>query len=274
MKRLNRSVWTRLGWFAAVVLVAASVTGCGSKSDDQRPVVVLITDVSGSTKELRDKGGEFDVAIKRAIEETAASEGQLWARPVAGQAAASGTWLIDGEGTGAGNFEKGTGGSTYEADILQRKASKLADSAEGRELLKTISGTSKKKNCGSDLLGAIRQAGNIFSDHPNQPKALVLLTDGGVCSRGVDVASNPPGSASAQKKLVDKLRSQGEISPDYLQGVTVWAGGVGRGLTGNDGANATAVLDLWTRIIKAEGGKVGDIDTSLNLTDFPPAPSE
>jgi hypothetical protein len=274
VKRLDRSAWTRLIWSVVAVVVAASVTGCGSKSDDQRPVVVLITDVSGSTKELRDKGGEFDVAIKRTVEETARNEGQLWARPVAAQAVASGTWVIDGEGTGAGNFEKGTGGSTYEADILQRKASKLADSAEGRELLKTISGTSKKKNCGSDLLGAIRQAGNIFSDHPNQPKALVLLTDGGVCSRGIDVASNPPASAPAQEKLVGQLRSQGEVNTDYLQGVTVWAGGVGRGSTGNDGANATAILDLWTRIIKAEGGKVGDIDTSLNLTGFPPASSK
>ncbi len=254
---------------SGLVLVGV-FAGCGSKSANERPVVALITDVSGSTKALRVSGGEFDKGIKEAIQQTALSEGQLWARPVAAQAVASGTWVIEGDGSGEGNFQKGSGGASYEESVLENKAQEVAKSPAGKELLKSIKRTGGTKNCGSDLLGAILQAAKIFSDYPDSPKALVLLTDGGVCSRGVNLASDPPATSDAQAQLVTKLRKSGEVKRDALAGVVVWAGGVGRGLTGNDGRDATAVSSLWDLIIKANGGKIGDVDTSLNLTGFPP----
>lgn len=250
---------------AVALLTGVLLSGCGAKDENQRPVVVLISDVSGSTKKLR-KEGIFASGIDATISQTAAAEGQLWATRAEAAVLANSSWLIDG--TGDADFKKPEGGETFQQQVLQAQADTLKTSSASKSISESTG------NPGSDLMGALQLAATIFKNYPDRPRDLVLLTDGGINARGIEWTKNVPASPAAQDAIVAKLKASGEFPAGGLTGgsgqpVNVWIGGLGRGLKGNGGRDAQSIRTLWEKLIAAEGGHLVQGDSSLNLINFP-----
>lgn len=257
----NKAARGLVAGLVAVFALALSA-GCGGSEPDQTPVVVLISDVSGSTKELRGKSNIFKNGISETIQKTAQAEGQLWATRAEAAVIANSTWLTNGK-----KFEAPEGGDEYQKEELAAGGSVEDSKVNGK--LRASGG-----NPGSDLLGALNFAENVFKNYPNKTRDLVLLTDGGINSRGVDWMRNLPTDPAKQDALVKKLKASGELSPNGLTGgsgkpVNVWIGGLGYGLTGNGGRDARSVRELWAKLIEASGGKLVQADSNLNLINFP-----
>ncbi len=255
---------------AGLVVCLGVVSGCGAKDEKERPVVVLIVDVSGSTNDLRKGSGSvFGRGVAETVTQSALAEGQLWATSAEAAVLANSNWIVNGSAADSdANFVKPEGGEVFQKEALVQKAKKLNGSSDVKGLLVTTG------NAGSDLLGALQFAATVFKSYPERPRALVLLTDGGINARGTDLNRNPPVTPAEQDAVIRKWKSAQEFPAGGLTGgsgkpVSVWIGGLGSGMTGNGGRDARSVRDLWAKLISAEGGTLVQGDASLNLINFP-----
>ena len=232
---------------AAGLLVLVSIAGCGVGSSSPTPVTVLMVDVSGSTKGLIK---DFGPTIKDAIVKTAEKKGQFWAASGDRAILANSSWTIDGA-----RFKADDVGPALQADDLRVKGRKLAASPQAAALLKWPG------RQGSDLLGMLQLAADVTSAHPDSPRSLVFLTDGGIHANGIDLIGRPPTTQAARTALIESLVSNGLIKKNSLGGTTshpvnVYLCGVGRGAIGADGQNAQFVRDFWTDLIAEVGGTI------------------
>lgn len=227
--------------------------------NDSGPIVAIITDVSGSTKDLREPGGEYERAWLAAAKATAQARGSLWSTVADGETISSSTWLINGKG-----FKSSLEDNELLADgQVAKQAEDLLPEAKKQFATEGASG--------SDLLGALQVAQRLFADYPDRERDLVLLTDGGINKGGVRTSSTALKTESARRKAVRELKAQGLI-PDLSGGgppVRVWIGGLGHGISGGNPAKALQVISFWKLLIPAANGELISQDSSLRLVDFP-----
>ena len=230
------------------VTFAAMASGCGGIGDSSpTPTSVIMVDSSGSTRHLI---REFKPAIKDAICRTASAEGKVWAAGGDAAVLANSTWTIDGK-----EFNVGDEGDELKKLDLQALCVKEASSTEAASLV------AMPHRQGSDLVGLVKMAADVLAAHPDGPRSLLFLTDGGINALGVDLFKSPPKTPDASDQLIKRFSGQGLISPNSLTGgkgspVKVWLCGVGRGATGNGGLNANYVQQFWKQMIEYAGGTV------------------
>lgn len=255
----------------AVGLSALLLAGCGGSStkpavsptegkpNPTGPIVALITDISGSTEELRHPGGDFEKGWLATATATALARGSLWATVADGETLSSSTWLINGKGftpSVEGNDLLGDGEMKKKAKELLPEARKEL-SMEGAE--------------GSDLLGALQAAARLFADYPDRQRALVLLTDGAINKGGIRTSSTALRTEAGREKAINDLKQQGLIAGLSGGGepVRVWIGGLGYGVGGGDAAKTLQIIEFWKALIPAAGGELVSQDSSLRLVAFP-----
>jgi hypothetical protein len=243
-----------------------SSTGAGETSaqactsfSKKRPVTVLIADVSGSTKDLRNPGGQFETDWNTAACYTAMNQGSLWATTADSQTVADSLWLVRKDFT-----PQITDNQLLAAAEVRKQAEGLAPKA------RQIVGSTKHSE--SDLLGALQVASRLFRDYPDRPRELVFLTDGGINTGGVNLGFDPPRTDAGRAKVIERLRAAGQL-PDLTGGagqpVRVWMGGLGHGVGGGDPRKTQALIDLWRSLVPAAHGELASDDSSLRLPDFP-----
>lgn len=258
----------------AVVGAALLLSGCAGDSNGgaadthgqactsfsaKRPVTVLIVDVSGSTKALRTRNGQFEKDWNMAACYTAMNQGSLWATTADSQTVADSLWRVHKDFT-----PTITDNDLLGAAEVRRQAEGLAPQAN------QIIGSTKPSR--SDLLGALQVAARLLRDYPNRPRDLVFLTDGGINATGVNLGFDPPRTNDGRTKVINRLRAAGQL-PDLTGGagqpVRVWMGGLGHGVGGGDPRKTQAVIELWRALIPAAHGELASEDSSLRLPDFP-----
>src|SRR4051812_40369472 len=155
----------------AAMLLSACGTGTSTSSSgractalgSEHPVTVLITDVSGSTRDLRAPQGEFEQDWMLAACHTALHQGTLWATTADSQTVANSVWQVRGT-----DFKPTIDGNDLLAAAeMNKKANALAP--EAREIV----GVTKPSQ--SDLLGALQVSSRLFRDYPERSRALVFL---------------------------------------------------------------------------------------------------
>ena len=233
------------------MIVSVAASGCGGVAgiggDSPTPTAVVMVDNSGSTQSLTK---EFKPAIEDAFSRTAANEGQIWAAGGDNAVLANATWNIDGQ-----KFTAPSEGSALQAEDLKQMGKNAANSTNARLLLAR---TSRK---GSDLVGLLKMAADVLAAHPDGPRSLLMLTDGGINELGVDLFKDPPKTEAERTKVIDRFVSNGLLTKDSLTGgkgapVKVWLCGVGRGARGNGGLTALYVQQLWKQMITYAGGEL------------------
>ena len=230
-----------------VALSCPAAIGCGGIGSSPTPTSVVMVDASGSTKNLQ---GEFKPAITDAIIKTAENEGQLWAAGGDNAVLANAVWNIDGK-----KFTAPSEGEALKVEDLKLMGKQAANSPEAKKLLL------RTNRQGSDLVGLLKMAGDVFSAHPDGTRSLLFLTDGGINEMGVDLFTNPPRDSAAGEKVIQTFVDKGLIAKGSLSGpkgkpVKVWLCGVGRGAAGNGGLTALYVQNFWKQLITFAGGEV------------------
>lgn len=238
----------------AVFLVSLLV-GCSGGGSD--PVLsVLFVDVSASTQDLRQADGPFEQGALDTAIATAEDEGTLWASIADESTVANSLWMIRDQ-----SFSTDLGGMPGEDEL---KADAEALEPELDSLVQ------QPNSRGSDLLGALQMSANLFGDNADRPRALVLLTDGGLNIGDVNLTRGPAPSPAEIDRAVQRLKASGQL-PDLTGGegdpVQVWMGGLGHGLRR---PTAQAVITFWEEAIPAAGGELVASDSSLRLEEFPP----
>jgi hypothetical protein len=244
---------------AATGAAGGAQQGCAPLGDS-RPVTVLITDVSGSTRDLRGPGGPFERDWLLAACHTALEQGTLWATTADSQTVANSEWTVR---------DRVFAPTIEDNDLLA--AAELRRQADGlRPQARAIVGSTRRST--SDLVGALQVAARLLRDHPDRPRALVFLTDGGINDGRRDLGYDPPRTAEGRERVIARLRAAGRL-PDLTGGggtpVRVWMGGLGHGVGGGDPAKTQAVIDLWHALIPAAGGELVAEDSALRLPGFP-----
>lgn len=237
---------------------SASGQACTSFSS-KRPVTVLIVDVSGSTKALRNRGGQFESDWNMAACHTALNQGSLWATTADSQTLANSLWRV----------RKDFKPTITDNELLaQAEMQKAADglAPQAREIV----GSTRRSR--SDLLGALHVASRLFRDYPDRPRALVFLTDGGINGGGVNLRTDLPLTNAERTTFIARLKASGQL-PDLTGGsgppVRVWMGGLGHGTGRGDPRRTQAVIELWHSLIPAAHGELASEDSSLRLPNFP-----
>ena len=261
---------------AAVTGAALLITGCGTDLGTatggtggpgkactalgaKRPVTILIVDVSGSTKALRGRGGQYESDWNMAACYTAMNQGSLWATTADSQTLANSLWHVHKD------FKPTIADNKLLAQAeLKKAAAGLAP--QGRQIV----GSTKPSS--SDLLGALQVAARLFRDYPDRPRDLVFLTDGGINGGGVKLRTDLPLTDAARGELVARLKDSGQL-PDLTGGagrpVRVWMGGLGHGVGGGDPRRTQAIIELWRSLIPAAHGELASEDSTLRLPNFP-----
>ena len=205
------SRFRRFSAVAAAISAAVLISACGggdstetstggnSGPNDSGPVVAVISDVSVSTKPERVQGGTYEQGWMDTARATAAARGSLWASAADGQTLANSSWLVNGYG-----FKDPQVGSDLLKDAaLKKQADELQPKA--REIL------SVNRN-GSDLLGALFAASRLYADYPDRDRALVLLTDGGITTGGINIAKNLPTTDAERTQAIQRLKKNGQLA--------------------------------------------------------------
>jgi hypothetical protein len=187
-------------------------------------------------------------------------QGTLWATTADSQTVANSTWLVRGQ-----EFTPTIEDNDLLAGAeLGRRADELGPTA--REVV----GSTRRST--SDLVGALQVAARLLRDHPDRPRALVFLTDGGINDGRRDLGFDPPRTDEGRAHVIARLRADGRL-PDLRGGrgtpVRVWMGGLGHGVGGGDPVKTQAVIDLWHALIPAAGGELVAEDSALRLPGFP-----
>jgi hypothetical protein len=257
-----------------IVALCIFTTACGSDAPSspqdgtkacasfgsEHPLTVLIVDVSGSTKDMRGPGGQFEKDWLSAACNTAVKQGTLWATTADSQTVANSVWQVQGQ-----EFKPTIeDNDTLGAAEVRKQAASLTPKA--REIVGT---TVRSK---SDLLGALQVASRLFRDYPDRRRDLVFLTDGGINVGKVDLRYKTLRTHEGRAKVIERLRDSGQL-PDLTGGhgkkVRVWMGGLGRGIGGGDTRKTTALIEFWRELIPAAGGELVTDDSSLRLPNFP-----
>jgi len=257
----------------AIVVAGLLLAGCAdgprpaqaarSGPDDGRgPLTAVIVDVSSSTAPLRAPGGPWEQAWMDAVRATASKQGVLWATTADGATISHSLWSVQGR-----VFKP-----TLDDNQLLAKAElkRQAESLRGDDRrLMSVQGRG-----GSDLLGALQVAAQLFRDYPNRPRNLVLLTDGGITADGVNLLRRAPTRPGARARLLKRLRADGRL-PD-LSGSAgaqprVWIGGIGHGSDGSMTPQTSRnIIAFWEALIPAAHGQLVSADSaSLQLVNFP-----
>lgn len=267
---MHRSRGLSLAVLLTAGLSTLALAGCGGgaskstvsptegKPNTTGPIVALIADISGSTEELRELGGDFEKGWMATATATALARGSLWSTVADGETLSSSTWLINGKG-----FTPSVEGNDLLGDgEMKKKAVELLP--EARKQL-SMQGAE-----GSDLLGALQAASRLFSDYPDRQRALVLLTDGAINKGGVRTSSTALRTDAGRAEALKDLKSQGLIADLSGDGkpVRVWIGGLGHGVGGGDAAKTLQIIAFWEALIPAAGGELVSQDSSLRLVDF------
>lgn len=254
------------------LLAPAFMVGCfgggpsegGSKTADScapnedGPVVAMIVDTSGSTKDERANGGEFEEDLIAAVEESAVSKATIFVSSADGDPLSRGTWELS---------ECGFQLSGIAGQILQEQAIKNVVDEEFVPKLKEVVQTETAR--GSDLVGALLTAERLFSNYGDRPRSLVLLTDGGI-TEGVN--NWPPISRNQRRAAINRLRQQG-LLPDLTGGkgspVSVWIGGLGQDVEQGSLSKTNAVIEFWKELIPAANGDLVAQDSRLPSSGIP-----
>jgi hypothetical protein len=243
----------------SLMLTACGNSSQGDKNKREAPVTALIMDVSGSTKDLRKPGGQFDQDWMVAAQATAEHRGTLWATTADSQTVKNSIWVVRGL-----EFKPTiTDNNLLAKAELRKKAQGLAP--QEQQMLRG------ERHSRSDLLGGLAVAARLFQDYPDRPRDLVFLTDGGINVGTRDLGYDPPLTARGRRRVVAQLRHKGLV-PNLKRGSTpvrVWLGGIGHGVGGNDPRRTIALIKLWRALIPATGAKLVSEETSLNLIEFP-----
>lgn len=232
---------------AAAALVVAAVAGCTIQMENETanpPVIALVTDSSGSTRDLRQPGGLFEQAWLQAATATAERQGILWAGVADGNAVANNRWFVPGKQFKTDLPMDGPLGPA----ALRRQAALLRPT--GRRIMEW------RGTAGSDLLGALRNAGRLFGNYRDRPRLLILLTDGGVNVGGIDIYREPPETDADTNRLIQRLKRKNQLADLSGDGPTVqvWIGGLANGVP--TAAQATGIVRFWTALIKACNGEL------------------
>ena len=241
-----------------LAVAGGALTGCGGGPNaSERPLTVLFIDISQSTENARNRGGLYEQWANKATKQTALAQGTLYAAWADANTVATSIWEIDGH-----RFKPATSGSSQIIDgELRKQADDLA-----QQLSALVSSRSSR---GSDLLGALQMASQLFGNYPQRPRSLILLTDGAVNVGGVNLRA-PPKNAVVIKHIIARLRKRGEL-PDLTGGkgepVRVWIAGLGHGLGREKSRGAIA---FWQALIPHTHGELVAYNSgTLRLANFP-----
>jgi hypothetical protein len=170
--------------------------------------VAVVSENSRSTAPFRQPGGLYQRAALEAARGTSEAGGTLFVSAVSGNAVSDGSWQIDGQEFKA----RHAGGSkTLASAEVRRQAEAL------RPKLRRIIGTTGRG--GSDVTGLLRNVSRLMADYPDRPRAVVVMTDGALNVPGVlSLYRDPPVTAAQRRKVISRLRRQGELVTLRLDG--------------------------------------------------------
>jgi hypothetical protein len=207
-------------------------------------------------------GGQWEQEWLDAVRATAAKQGVLWATTADGNAVSRSLWSVRGRAfrpTIDDNKLLGEAELRHQADSL-RGVDRQIMAVRGRG--------------GSDLLGALQVAARLFRDYPNRPRNLVLFTDGGITTDGLNLMYRPPETNRARRRLIERLRADGRL-PDLSGGTgpepRVWIGSIGHGTEREMTPEvARNIIAFWEALLPAAHAELVSADSaSLRLVDFP-----
>ncbi len=244
-------------WVAIVVVASLVLTGCGSAnagSEADGPLVVVLFDVSQSTRDVRDRYVE---AFDRVLAYAAEHRGHVVADVIDDNPLAHSAYPIDVTFDGCSVLTENP--LTCEAEATTT----IADAtATARAIVDGRAG-----DAGTDVLGGLRLAERVFASYPEAPTtSLVVLSD--MVARSPQLALNRAFTEAAIDGAVAELQAQGSV-PD-LAGVEVYVVGAGVG-SGSElpGATLVAIQRFWGALFAAAGSELRPERYGAALIRFP-----
>jgi hypothetical protein len=260
---MTRSYGRLTGVAIGILLVAGLISACdttdltgGPPPEDQRPVAAIFVDISRSTDALRQPGGEFEEALLEANDLIAPDWGYLYVSAADSNTIGNSQWYVEHK------FEDEEQNNNLAEESLLNQAEEL------QPALKAVVQKQAEQG-GSDLLGALGMASRLFASTPDNPKNLVLMSDGDINTASFHLNEELPMSPSEMDQRISQLKASGDI-PDLSEGgqsVRVWLGGLGYGLPSAE--KSEQIIEFWEKLIPAAGGEVMTADSTIRLPEFP-----
>lgn len=247
----------RLG--ALLLLGALALPACGAAradapADDDGPLVVVLFDVSQSTRDVR--GGYLD-AFERVLASVRSREGRLVADVIDENPLAHSSFPIDVAFDGCSAFTENPLVCDAEASTLVGEAVATAESiVEGHP-----------DQAGTDILGGLALAERVFASYPDaRDRALVVLSD--MVARSPQLTLTRGFAEADVEPTVADLSADGLV-PD-LDGVEVYVVGAGV-VSGQElpGVSFVSIQRFWERLVEAGGGSLPPERYGAALVRFP-----
>jgi len=244
-------------WVAIVAVASLALTGCGSASagdQDDGPLIIVLFDVSQSTRDVRDRYVE---AFDRVLAYAAEHRGHVVADVIDDNPLAHSAYPIDVTFDGCSLLTENP--LTCDAEATAT----IADAtAAARAIVEGHAG-----DAGTDILGGLRLAERVVASYPEaEATSLVVLSD--MVARSPQLALNRAFIEARIDGTVAELQAQGSV-PD-LGGVEVYV--VGAGVASGDelpGAMIVTIQRFWEALFAAAGSELRPERYGAALVRFP-----
>jgi len=244
-------------WIAIVVVASLVLTGCGSAAAGDQgdgPLIVVLFDVSQSTRDVRDRYVE---AFDRVLAYAAEHRGHVVADVIDDNPLAHSTYPIDVTFDGCSLLAENP--LTCEAEATAT----IADATlTARAVIEGHAG-----DAGTDILGGLRLAERVVASYPEAvTTSLVVLSD--MVARSSQLGLNRAFTEARIDGTVAELQAQGLV-PD-LGDVGVYVVGAGVGSGGDlPGATLVAIQRFWEALFAAAGAELRPERYGAALVRFP-----